>query len=141
MAVKKSFEEREAELDAVLAQLKSGVQRIQKKAKKRGGTERIPLEALTPPDGVNLKRLKKTRMVFMAMAEESLLDSGDELKKDDVEEALAEKAGKLTKLETFHAAPRVRARPAAAAPPPQPALRPTRYLPPQAPGMRPAAGI
>jgi hypothetical protein len=101
---------KEAELDKALAALTAGVDRLKKKAalaRELGKYSRKKLEE-TPPSGFDMRRLKKTRMVFMAMAEESLKDSQD----GEERKVSPSKKGELTKIET-----RPSARPA---PRPQP---------------------
>jgi hypothetical protein len=120
MPERKSADEREAELDEILASLSSGVERIKKKTRRARDSQSFSRKELadSPPQGLNIKQLKKTRMVFMAMAEESLEDSRQP---DDEFEELPAKEGKLTKIDRRpvpRAAAAPRARPAAAAPPP-----------------------
>jgi hypothetical protein len=108
MPEKKSADEREAELDSILESLSSGVERIKKKTRRARDSQSFSRKQVadTPPGGFDVKQLKKTRMVFMAMAEESLEDSREP------EDEKPAKEGRLTKL-NGHSAPR-----AAAAPPP-----------------------
>jgi hypothetical protein len=76
----KKLDEKEAELDQVLAALADGVDRLKNKvcaAREAPPRGRAP-RADTPASGFDVRRLRKTRMVFQAMAEESLEDSRDD---------------------------------------------------------------
>lgn len=114
MAVQKTDDARDAELDGVLDALAKGVAQIKKRAELcKQKTQVFSRKELanSPPDGVNVQQLKKTRMVFMAMAEESLEDSRQP---DDEVSVRPAKKGELTRIDAR------RARMSAASPLPRP---------------------